>query len=282
MSPKTFTGASVPTLLAEAQTVLGPDAVILHVRRIELHGGRPGFEVMASEPRSVTAESPYDARASRGSAAPQAAGVGASGRMVIAVVGPTGAGKTTTVAKLAVHPGVFQGRRVGLLCLDTYRIGAVEQLQTYAEIARLPFEVAYDPADLDTVLRRLAACSVILVDTPGQGSRSRRNFDALGDLLERIAPTETHLVLPVGTQSSVVRRTAAAFRGKGVTHLLATKVDESPDDNTIFDLAAELRLPMRWITDGQEVPSDLRSARERRGAAEQRVGIRENATAGVA
>src|SRR5688572_17599736 len=95
------------------------------------------------------------------------------GSLVIALVGPTGAGKTTTIAKLATHPSVFGERTVGLIGLDTYRIGAVDQLRTYAEIARLPFEIAYTVEDAERARQRLAKCDVILIDAPGRSPKNR-------------------------------------------------------------------------------------------------------------
>jgi flagellar biosynthesis protein FlhF len=179
---------------------------------------------------------------------------------VIALVGPTGAGKTTTVAKLATHPRVFGGTQVGILCLDTYRIGAVEQARIYAEIARLPFAVAYDARDAEAALRRLSGCETVLVDTAGRGPRLREDAVETWSALRALLPSEVHLTLPAGIQPRLARRVLAQHRGAGVTHLLATKLDECPDDLGVFELALEHGLPMRWITDGQEVPGDLQPA----------------------
>ncbi len=179
---------------------------------------------------------------------------------VIALVGPTGAGKTTTIAKLANHPLAFAGQRVGLICLDTYRIGAVEQSKQYAELSKMPFEVVWDAGDVARAMKRLRDCDVILIDTPGRGPRASADLrDTQARLLE-LTPDEVHMVLPAGLQPALARRVISAHLALGVTHLLATKLDEFPDERGVFELAAQFALPMRWLTDGQEVPRDLQSA----------------------
>jgi flagellar biosynthesis protein FlhF len=188
---------------------------------------------------------------------------GDRGPRLAAFVGPTGVGKTTTIAKLATHPEFFRRKRVGFLCLDTYRVGAVEQLGTYAEIAQLPLEVIYESSDIPGALQRLSPCDVILVDTPGRGPRLHADAAQVRQWLTHLHLAEVHLVLPAGLQPELVRRTIEAHRVYGITHILATKLDEAPNDWTIFDAAAEARIPMRWITDGQEVPRDVRTAAPR-------------------
>ena len=97
----------------------------------------------------------------------------------IALVGPTGAGKTTTAAKLAVRRGLFGAGASGLLTLDTYRVGGMEQLATYAELADVPFEVVYDAREIDAAMKRLSSCDVVIIDTPGRSPASRRAHRAV-------------------------------------------------------------------------------------------------------
>jgi flagellar biosynthesis GTPase FlhF len=181
---------------------------------------------------------------------------------VVALVGPTGAGKTTTLAKLANHPHGFGNARAAFLCLDTYRIGGVEQARQYAELSRLPFEVAWEARDLPRAMRRFRDRDVVLVDTPGRGPRAAGDLRELQSRLLELAPDEVHLVMPAGLQPSLSRRIVTAHLPLGVTHLLATKLDEFPDERGLFELARQFALPMRWVTDGQEVPRDLQLAPE--------------------
>jgi flagellar biosynthesis protein FlhF len=302
MPLETFTGPNITGLLANARRAIGADAVLLSVRRVGDHRAA-GFEIVAADPTTASvarpqrrppagvpaapataptrplrpAPAPAPAPPRRAvSAVPLPAGLlsmtplltspGARRRrepVVVALVGPTGAGKTTTIAKLARHPKVFDGLPVGVLCLDTYRIGAVEQLRIYAEISGLPLEVAYEAADLQRALRRLRDCEIVLVDTAGRGPAGLKDSVETRAQLERLEPAEVHLTLPAGLQPLLARRVLADHRAYGVTHVLATKLDEYPGDATVFEIAAESGLPMRWFTNGQEVPMDLQHAAPR-------------------
>jgi flagellar biosynthesis protein FlhF len=183
-----------------------------------------------------------------------------NGPLIIALVGPTGAGKTTTAAKLATHPRVFGNRRVGLLGLDTYRIGGADQLRTYAAIARLECDVAYGVDDLARARKALGSCDVILVDTPGRSPRQRQDREFTEELLRRLEPAEVHLTIPAGTAAHLAAAMIKDLRSPKVTHLLVTKCDEASDEFGLFEMAVDLKLPVRWATDGQEVPLDVRSA----------------------
>lgn len=272
MPLESFTGTAVGALLARATKTLGQEAEIIAVRTCYVADGSARYELLAVDGASAAEE--RRRMAPDGGSHPllkAAPGIGdfarrlepRQGPRVLAFVGPTGVGKTTTIAKLATHPDYFHHQQVGLLCLDTYRVGAVEQIRTYAEIAGLPLEVVYEPSDISPALRRLSDRELILVDTPGRGPRHYADSQQIRQWLRQISPDETHLVLPAGLQPELVRRTIQVYRDHGITHLAATKMDEAPDDWTLFDAAAETRLPMRWMSDGQEVPRDLRAAAPR-------------------
>jgi flagellar biosynthesis protein FlhF len=263
MALERFTGLKMAALLGDACRVLGPDAVAVATRARLADDGSRAYELLAgdeAEARAFTertralAQSPAIAPLPTLAARPQRP-------YVIALAGPTGAGKTTTLAKLATHPRVFRSRGVGFLTLDTYRVGAVAQLRTYADIAGLPCEVAYESKDLAPAMARLARCRVVLVDTPGRGPHRSADGDLLQHWLDRLHPDEVHLVLPAGLRPELARQLAVRGVELSVTHLLATKLDEAADDTALFDVAAETHLPMRWYTDGQDVPLDLRPAR---------------------
>jgi flagellar biosynthesis protein FlhF len=249
-----FRGPDLASVGAQARAALGDDAVILGTR-VSRHGGETTTEVLAAPAADV-------ARFTRRvTAAPVTRDAG--GPFVIALVGPTGAGKTTTSIKLALHAQAFGGRAVGMVTLDTYRAGAVAQLEAYAEVARLPLEVAYDAADVRGALARLAHCDVVVVDTPGRGPRATDDDDPWRLLLAELAPDEVHLVVPATMRVDLAEglrdRLDALLAGgpRGVTHALLTKLDEVPDEDGVAALAAQLDLPVRWVADGQEIPADL-------------------------
>jgi flagellar biosynthesis protein FlhF len=256
MPLETFTGPHLPTLLARARAALGADAVVVSVQPAT-PGGRD-LQLVAADPATVAVEHlPAQPRRRTGGAQRPEYQPEPGEQLVIALVGPTGAGKTTTIAKLATHPEAYGRRKVGLLCLDTYRIGAVEQSRIYADLGGLPFEVAHEVNDLDAALRRLRQCEVLLVDTAGRGPRNAADNAVTERFLRRLRPAEIHLVLQAGLRPEVARRLVAEYRRRPVTHLLPTKLDEFPDDVTLFPLAVETGLPARWFTNGQDVPFDL-------------------------
>jgi flagellar biosynthesis protein FlhF len=258
---ETFHGPDFTTLLAQAQAALGEDAVVISSRRVS-NDPAFGFELVAGDAGStIPRRLPRPAAARpRPARVPDALPALRDGSpYVVALVGPTGAGKTTTIAKLANHPDVFGGHPVGLLCLDTYRIGAVEQSRIYAELSHVPLEVVYETRELKRAMRRLSGCEVVLVDTAGRGPAAREDAAATRAALRELPADEVHLALPAGLQPRLARRLVDDFREWGVTHLLPTKLDELPDDDSLFELAVSCGLSVRWAADGQEVPADLRA-----------------------
>jgi flagellar biosynthesis protein FlhF len=162
VSLETFTGDAVAPLLRRAHELLGPDAQVL---RLDHRAGV--YTLVATKDAGFKAELNRKLREPVKASALPVAPIGRP--LVVALVGPTGAGKTTAAAKLAMSQHAFGGKRVGLLGLDTYRVGAVEQLATWAEIARLPLTIVWTPKEASTALARMSGCDVVLVDTPGRG-----------------------------------------------------------------------------------------------------------------
>lgn len=258
-----FRGADLSRVSDRARRLLGDDVMILHTRTVR-DDGVPMVEVMAAPStmidrvRARLEPRPFPSTMRRIDGRPYC----------IALVGPTGAGKTTTAAKLAVRRGMFGAARPGLLTIDTYRVGGMEQLATYAELADVPFEVVYDMQEVDAAMKRLSVtCDVILVDTPGRSPASAELTERWRSLLDAIAPDEVHLVLPASLRADLAVDIGRAYRGSrthcGATHILLSKLDEVPRETGVTDLALSLGMPTRWITDGQDVPSDLKAGMAR-------------------
>ncbi|MGV3710139.1 MAG: hypothetical protein ACO1Q7_14985 [Gemmatimonas sp.] len=257
-----FQGADLTNVTARARKRFGDDVMILHTRLVR-DGGVPLVEVMAASATSL------DRVRARVEAAPFPKEFRkADGRpYLIALVGPTGAGKTTTAAKLAVKTGAIPSARVGLITIDTYRVGGMEQLATYAELANVPFEVVYDESEVDAALKRLSMCDVVIIDTPGRSPASSELTERWRSLLDAFKPDEVHLVMPATLRADLAMHAARAYTRTrahvGSTHVIITKLDEVPRETGVTDLALSLELPSRWITDGQDVPTDLKPGASR-------------------
>lgn len=175
----------------------------------------------------------------------------------IALVGPTGVGKTTTVAKLAATFKLKQNKKVGLITADTYRIAAVEQLRTYAGIIGLPLEVVSGPEELTAALDRMADMDVILIDTAGRSQRNADRLDELAKLVETAQPHETHLVLSSTVSQRVLLEIVERFDQIKTDRLIFTKLDEAVTCGVLLNVAQKVNKPLSYITTGQEVPHQI-------------------------
>lgn len=182
---------------------------------------------------------------------------------VVALVGPTGVGKTTTIAKLAANYRLRENRSVGLITVDTYRIAAVEQLRTYADIIDLPMEVVSTPREMREAVSRMQSLDLVLMDTAGRSPRDQVRIQELKAMLAEARPAEVHLVLSAvgGTKSLVT--TAQRFSAVGTTALIVTKLDEATGLGNLLSLTRECSLPVSYLTDGQNVPDDIQVATPR-------------------
>ncbi len=181
---------------------------------------------------------------------------------VVALVGPTGVGKTTTIAKLAANYRLRENKRVGLITVDTYRIAAVEQLRTYAEIIDLPMEVVSTPREMREAVARMADLDLVLMDTAGRSPRDEVRIQELRSMLAEAKPAEVHLVVSaVGGARSLVN-IADRFSKVGTTSILVTKIDEAMTLGNLVSVSRSCDLPISYLTDGQNVPDDIRLAQD--------------------
>jgi len=185
-------------------------------------------------------------------------------RCAAAFVGPTGVGKTTTIAKLSAELSLKQKKKVGIISVDSYRIGAVDQLKTYAAIMGLPFLSAFSREDLEKALKKMAKRDVILIDTAGQSHRDMKRLKELGELLRESFPIDTHLVLSAATKSEDLKEAAENFSILKPASYVFTKVDETGSRGGLIDQMINLKLPVSFIANGQRVPEDILAATPRR------------------
>ncbi len=178
-------------------------------------------------------------------------------RKVIALVGPTGVGKTTTLAKLAAQFTLHKGLTVGMITCDTYRIAAIQQLRTYAEILGLPVHAVDTPAEVAAALQATAQCDLVLVDTAGRSHRDPKRMQELRDLLAMIRPDETHLVTSLTASQRDVLEIVDTYAPLGVNRLTFTKLDEATSPGVVLNVRSRHSQPLAYVTHGQSVPEDI-------------------------
>ncbi len=183
---------------------------------------------------------------------------GRSGRpRVIALVGPTGVGKTTTIAKLAANYRLHQGKRVGLVTMDTYRIAAVEQLRTYANIIEVPIRPVLSTGELEAVLKTMLDRDVVLMDTAGRSQNNRLRLSQLRSFVAAAQPDEVHLVVSATTNRLGTLQVLERFLPLGANRLIVTKLDEAAAFGVFLNAALAAGLPLSYVTTGQDVPEDI-------------------------
>jgi flagellar biosynthesis protein FlhF len=181
---------------------------------------------------------------------------------MVALVGSTGVGKTTTVAKLAARYALRHGaRKVALVTTDSYRIGAHEQLLTYGRILGVPVQVATDHAELQRSLRSLMDKHLVLIDTAGMSQRDMRLSEQFATLRQTGMPIRCCLVVSATAQGSIQEETIKAFRGIDLDGCILTKVDETASLGSALSVISEQQLPLAYVCDGQRVPEDLQPVR---------------------
>ncbi|QDT44918.1 Flagellar biosynthesis protein FlhF [Gimesia alba] len=187
-------------------------------------------------------------------------------RKVVALVGPTGVGKTTTIAKLAANFRLRDNVKMGLVTVDTYRIAAVEQLRTYAEIIDLPMKVVSTPREMQQALDEMVGLDLILVDTAGRSPSDDLKIQELEQLFREVPIDEVSLVMSMTSSLKSLEAIAKRFQVANPTSMILTKLDEAPVMGSLLTLSQNVQLPMRYLTTGQDVPDDIEPANAARMA----------------
>ncbi|MDA8441518.1 MAG: flagellar biosynthesis protein FlhF [Peptococcaceae bacterium] len=179
------------------------------------------------------------------------------GPLIVALVGPTGVGKTTTVAKLAANFALVDKHKVALVTADTYRVAAVDQLRTFAEIIRVPIEVAVSPSAIQQAIARHQDKEIILIDTAGRSPNNRIHMSELRAFLDKAQPDRVILTLSATTRGKDLLDLVQKFDLPSIDSLIFTKIDETTTLGGIFNLVNFCKKPLAYLTNGQNVPDDI-------------------------
>jgi flagellar biosynthesis protein FlhF len=183
-----------------------------------------------------------------------------TGPLIVAFVGPTGSGKTTTLAKLAAHCAIIKNKRVSIIAADTYRIAAIEQIRIFAEIVKVHCEVIFSPDEVSDALDACKDSDIIFVDTAGRSQRNSEHLNELKELMSKLNPDEIHLVLGATTKYSDLKNSVEKFSLIKIDRLLFTKIDETLRLGNIFNVVNDFKIPVSYLTFGQSVPDDIEPA----------------------
>lgn len=176
----------------------------------------------------------------------------------VALVGPTGVGKTTTIAKLAGRLSLVDKKKVGLITIDTYRIGAIEQLKTYAEIMNIPFRVVITIKEMGEAIEAMEDCDVILIDTTGRSSKNTMQISELRAFIEKAEPDYVNMVISATTKNRDIKTILNGYSDLGYDGVIVTKLDETTVYGSIYNIAKRANKPVNFITIGQNVPDDIK------------------------
>lgn len=266
MRLKSYFSESVEAAIELARKELGDDALLVHSRPATPETRYLGaYEVVFGV---VPAEPPPDSPPATGLAATaprEHISVDSELGRFVALVGPPGAGKTTTLVKLAARYGMARGRSVHIVTADVHRIAAADQLRTLAAILGIGCDVAETPLVLLQLMDRHRAKDLVLIDTPGFSFRDLDDDDAadLAQVLAADPEVDTHLVLPASMKAADLSRTADAYRIFKSSKLLFTRVDETRDLSSLAKEAIRSKLPVSFLCSGQEIPDDIEEATPR-------------------
>ena len=180
----------------------------------------------------------------------------------IVLVGPTGVGKTTTIAKLAGKLALKEGKKVGLITVDTYRIGAVDQLKTYAEIMDIDFKVVLNNKEMVEAVQAMKDLDVILIDSTGRSSKNIMQIKELKNLIGKAEVDSTFLVISGTTKNKDLKNIIEGYKGLEYNKIIITKLDETTSYGNIYNLQKLSGKPIRYLTVGQNVPDDIIDAKK--------------------
>lgn len=178
----------------------------------------------------------------------------------VALVGPTGVGKTTCIAKLAIISKIIHKLKVGLISIDTYRLGAIDQLRIFSEISDIEMAVAYEPEDMPKLIKKFKDKDLVFIDTIGRSQRNADNLSGIKSYLNLVDVDETVLVTSATTSSKTLVDISQKFKPLNYSSVIFTKVDEAVAYGNILNFVYNSNVPVMFLTNGQVIPDDIISA----------------------
>ncbi|MGQ9720142.1 MAG: hypothetical protein ACUVXA_02335 [Candidatus Jordarchaeum sp.] len=175
-------------------------------------------------------------------------------------IGPTGVGKTTTLVKLAARLSLTLTSKITVITIDTYRIGAIEQLKTYTDILRIPLEIAHHPEELKKIIKKWDGQDLLMIDTPGRSPNKQEEIAELKSFLTVHPNIENHLVLSTTTKEKDLDRIIERFSVIPIISFIFTKIDETDHFIPMFNQIFHHKRPIAYMTNGQRVPEDIELA----------------------
>ncbi|MCX7875636.1 MAG: flagellar biosynthesis protein FlhF [Melioribacteraceae bacterium] len=180
----------------------------------------------------------------------------------IALIGPTGVGKTTCIAKLAVVSKIIHKLKVGLISIDTYRLGAIDQLRIFSEISDIEMAVAYQPEEMPNLIKKFKNKDLIFIDTVGRNQKAKESLDSIKKFLDAANVDETILVLNSTSSSKSLNDVAEKFKPLNYSSVIFSKVDEAVAYGNILNISVNHNVPVMFLTNGQVIPDDILSVNQ--------------------
>jgi len=179
---------------------------------------------------------------------------------IVAIVGPTGVGKTTCIAKLAAISKILNNLKIGIISIDTYRLGAIDQLRIFSEVSSIDMLVAYEPSEMRGLIKKFSDKDLIFIDTAGRGQKNKSELEKTKEFLDMINLDETYLAISATNSTKNLQDVVKKFEVFDYSALVVTKIDEGVVFGNIINVASVSKKPLIYLTNGQVIPDDIIAA----------------------
>lgn len=178
----------------------------------------------------------------------------------VAIVGPTGVGKTTCIAKLAAISKILHNLNVGIISIDTYRLGAIDQLRIFSDISNIELLVAYEPEDMPKLMKQFKDKDIVFIDTAGRSQKNKEELLKTNEFFKKISIDEIYLVLSAASSTKTLTDVASNFKVLNYNAVIFSKIDEAVVHGNMLNILMKFNVPVIYLTNGQVIPDDIISA----------------------